>query len=204
MALDYFYNNRTAPASVTVNRGTKTATLNIGQENGEKYLLTLTTSGGAETEATYFGRLSNTYCAPYDGQLRIHDTDGTFSLTTPKAEDWSMLHVTMDGVTTTYSRHGGDKLYGIEIPNNLRLVSVVVEDMYGNQSSPVTFRFKAELGSMGDVVPDVEIPDANLRKALYSKAGGNTYAALTSLSGKLDLSGLDILDLTGMNLPAPR
>ncbi len=200
VALDYFYNNRTAPASVTVNRGTKTATLNIGQENGEKYLLTLTTSGGAETEATYFGRLSNTYCAPYDGQLRIHDTDGTFSLTTPKAEDWSMLHVTMDGVTTTYSRHSGDKLYGIEIPNNLRLVSVVVEDMYGNQSSPVTFRFKAELGSMGDVVPDVEIPDANLRKALYSKAGGNTYAALTSLSGKLDLSGLDILDLTGMNL----
>ena len=197
--LEYFYSDREAPAAVTVSRGAKAATLNIGQEDGEKYVLKLATTGVA-TEATYFGRLGNTYCAPYEGELRLHDTDGTFSLTTPKAEDWSKLHVTMDGVTTTYSRHGGDKLYGIEIPNNLRLVSVVVEDMYGNQSTPVTFRFKAELGSMNDVVPDVEIPDAVLRQALFTKAGGNTYAALTSLSGKLDLSGLDILDLTGMNL----
>lgn len=199
IALEYFYSDREAPAAVTVNRGVKSATLDIGDEDGEKYLLKLTTTGTA-TEATYFGRLSNTYCAPYEGELRLHDTNGTFSLTTPKAEDWSKLHVTMDGVTTTYSRHGGDKLYGIEIPNNLKLVSVVVEDMYGNQSTPVTFRFKAELGSMNDVVPDVEIPDAVLRNALFTKAGGNTYAALTSLSGKLDLSGLDILDLSGMNL----
>lgn len=197
--LSYFYSDREAPAAVTVNRGVKSAVLNIGQEDGEKYLLKLTTTG-TETEASYFGRLSNTFCAPYEGELRLHDTNGTFSLTTPTAEDWSKLHVTMDGVTTTYSRHGGDKLYGIAIPNNLKLVSVVVEDMYGNRSTPVTFRFKAELGSMDDVVPDVEIPDAVLRKALFEKAGGNTYAALTSLSGKLDLSGLDILDLSGMNL----
>ena len=199
VALEYFYSDREAPAAVTVNRGVKSATLDIGDEDGEKYLLKLTTTG-TETEATYFGRLSNTYCAPYEGELRLHDTNGTFSLTTPKAEDWSKLHVTMDGVTTTYSRHGGDKLYGIAIPNNLKLVSVVVEDMYGNLSEPVTFRFKAELGSMSDAVPDVEIPDAVLREALFAKAGGNTYAALTSLSGKLDLSGLDILDLSGMNL----
>ncbi|MDE7262872.1 MAG: hypothetical protein K2N78_12555 [Oscillospiraceae bacterium] len=199
VSLEYFYSNRKAPAAVTVDPGVKTATLNTGRADGEKYVLKLTTTG-TETEASYFGRLSNTYCAPYDGELRLHDTDGTFSLTTPKAEDWSKLHVTMDGVTTTYSRHGGDQLYGIEIPDNLKLVSVVVEDMYGNRSTPVTFRFKAELGSMSDVVPDVEIPDAVLRKAIFAKAGGNTYAALTSLSGKLDLSGQDILDLTGMNL----
>lgn len=200
VSLEYFYSKRQAPAAVTVNRGAKTASLNIGLEDGEKYLLTLSTTGGTESSVNYFGRLSNTYCAPYDGQLRIHDTNGTFSLTTPKAADWFKLHVTMDGVTTTYSRHSGDKLYGIEIPSGLRLVSVVVEDMYGNQSAPVTFRFKAELGSMGDTVSAAEIPDAALRKAIFSKAGGNTYAALTSLSGKLDLSGLDVVDLTGMNL----
>ena len=51
---------------------------------------------------------------------------------------------------------------------------------------------------MDETVADEIIPDEVLRKALFEKAGGNTYGDLIALSGELDLSGLEIQDLTGM------
>jgi len=198
--LDYFYNDRSNPAAVTVDKGAKSAELSIGTEDGAKYLLKLSTTGAAAAETTYVGRLADHYAAPYDGSVRIHANGSTFSLTTPKANDWFALHLTLDGVTTTYQRHSGDSLYNITIPNGLKLASVVVEDMYGNKSTPVTFLFETRLGSLGGAVDQSDIPDPVLREALFAKAGGATYSALTNLSGALDLSGLDITDLTGMNL----
>lgn len=107
----------------------------------------------------------------------------------------------MDGVTTTYSRHSGNKLYDIAMPEGLTLASVVVEDMNGNRSTPVTFRFQdGQLVDLDETVADEIIPDEVLRKALFEKAGGNTYGDLIALSGELDLSGLEIQDLTGMYL----
>lgn len=199
--LNYWYSDRVSPESVTVSKGVKTATLDIGIEDASRYLLTVTTVGDTTSTVYYFGELADNYSEPYDGEIRVHADGGRFSLTTPLAEDWTNLHLTMDGVTTTYSRHSGSKLYDIAMPEDLQLASVVVEDMDGHLSAPVTFRFEnGVLMDMDDEVPEELIPDAVLRAALFEKAGGNTYGALANLSGSLDLSGLAIQDLTGMNL----
>lgn len=201
VALSYWYSDRTAPASVTVDKGVKTATLDIGLEDSSRYLLTLTTTGENASTVYYFGELADNYSEPYDGEVRVHADGGRFSLTTPLAEDWTSLYLTMDGVTTTYSRHSGNKLYDIAMPEGLTLASVVVEDMNGNRSTPVTFRFQdGQLVDLDETVADEIIPDEVLRKALFEKAGGNTYGDLIALSGELDLSGLEIQDLTGMYL----
>lgn len=117
----------TAPAAVTVDKGVKTVTLETGTEDASRYLLTLTTSAGSAVN--YFGELADNYSEPYDGEVRVHADGGKFSLTTPSVEDWYQLHLTMDGVTTTYARHSGSKLYNIAMPEGLKLASVVVEDM---------------------------------------------------------------------------
>ncbi len=197
--LSYWYSDRTAPAAVTVDKGVKTAALEIGTEDASRYLLTLTTSAGSAVN--YFGELADHYSEPYDGEVRVHADGGKFSLTTPSVEDWYQLHLTLDGVTTTYSRHSGSSLYDIPMPEGLKLASVVVEDMYGNLSAPVAFRFQnGQVVALDEKVPDALIPDAVLRTALFEKAGGDTYGDLVALSGALDLSGLEIRDLTGMYL----
>lgn len=200
VTLAYWYSTRKNPSPVTVSKGKKTAELSIGTEDATRYILTLKTNGANSSTAYYFGELADHYSEPYDGDLRIHEDGETFSLTTPKAEDWYALHLTMDGETTTYYRHSGDNLYKIALPGGLRLASVVVEDMFGNMSQAVTYRFQTNAAAMTEKVPDKEIPDETLRKALFAKAGGNTYDALTKLTGKLDLSGLAIKDLTGIEL----
>ena len=197
--MNYWYSDRTAPAAVTVDKGVKTVTLETGTEDASRYLLTLTTSAGSAVN--YFGELADNYSEPYDGEVRVHADGGKFSLTTPSVEDWYQLHLTMDGVTTTYARHSGSKLYNIAMPEGLKLASVVVEDMYGNLSTPVTFRFQnGQVVDLDEQIPAELIPDEVLRKALFEKAGGDTYGDLVSLTGALDLSGLEIQDLTGMYL----
>lgn len=100
----------------------KTVTLETGTEDASRYLLTLTTSAGSAVN--YFGELADNYSEPYDGEVRVHADGGKFSLTTPSVEDWYQLHLTMDGVTTTYARHSGSKLYNIAMPEGLKLASV--------------------------------------------------------------------------------
>lgn len=201
VALTYFYSDRTAPATVTVDKGVKTAVLDIGIENGDDYLLTVTTRGQTNSTASYFGDLANTYSYAYDGQVRIHQDGDRFSLTIPATDDWNKLHLTMDGVTSTYARTSTPNMYDIRMPEGLTLATVTVEDLFGNMSEAVAFRFvDGELADMDAVVADEIIPDPVLREALFAQAGGNTYADLAGLSGVVDLSGLEIRDLTGMFL----
>ncbi len=118
----------------------KTVTLEIGTEDASRYLLTLTTSAGSAVELLWRAGGQPLEPLRWRGagpcrwrQIQPHH---------PSVEDWYQLHLTMDGVTTTYARHSGSKLYNIAMPEGLKLASVVVEDMYGNLSTPVTFRFQ--------------------------------------------------------------
>lgn len=202
-------------ASQTVRAGEQTATFNIPQEDGSSYILTLTaTRGGVELEpVSYFGMITDTYSAPYDGEARKMPTssganDGLYLLTTPTASDWKAMLVETSAGTERYARFSevhnewgafmGVRAKYIPIKTTgSDFMTVRVEDIYGNVSEPVTFLFQNGRPATGSLGSDM-FPDAALAAAVAAQVG-TTYDQLSAFTGTLNLSGTAVADLTGIN-----
>ena len=105
VALSYWYSDRTAPASVTVDKGVKTATLDIGLEDSSRYLLTLTTTGEMPPRVYYLASWRTTTASPMTASSGPCRTVGRVQSDHASGRrTWTSLYLTMDGVTTTYSR----------------------------------------------------------------------------------------------------
>ena len=197
--LEYFYSDKVAPAAKT---GNGTVTFDIDVEDGEDYILTLTTGTGF---VNYFGELTDSYCEPYSGQAQRFRV-GRYNFTAPPAGDWFKLDLTIDGVTTTYPRFQANSsaiMEDIEIPTTgMVAATFVVTDFYGNISDPSTILFlNGYLADMNASLNPEQFPDPALRAALEEQIG-SSLQDLADYVGPLDLSDYGITDLSGLPLLA--
>ena len=188
--LSYWYSNEEAPAART---GNGTVTFPIAVEDGQKFVLTI------NGVPCYFGELADTYAAPYDGEARLQ-ADGKYDLTVPAASDWYSMTINVGGAYTTYERFGGTKLQNIAVPGDgIATMIISVTDKDGNVSAETTKLFFDGLAMDAGGGYESLIPDAALRSALEAQAGP-TLADLLAYNGELDLSGLSVENLSGLNL----
>ena len=192
--LAYWYSGKEAPAAQT---GVNTVTFPIEVEDGEKYVLSLTTDNGT---VHYFGDLADKYADPYEGEARLQ-ADGLYDLTVPISSDWFSLELNVNGAITKYERFGGAKLQNIAVAESgLTSMIITVTDKDGNVSEPVTKLFYDGIEMAQDGTYDETlIPDPALRAALQEQVG-DTLADLLAFDGTLDLSGAEVSDLTGLTL----
>ena len=188
--LGYWYSEKEAPVAQT---GNGTVTFPVDVEDGEKFVLTI------NGVACYFGELADNYAAPYDGEARLQ-ADGKYDLTIPADSDWYSLTTNIGGTYTTYERFGGSKMQNIAVAaEGLSTMIITVTDKDGNVSEPVTKLFSDGVEMALDGGYADLIPDAELRKALEAQAGP-TVADLLAFTGELDLNGLAVESLSGLNL----
>ena len=189
--LSYWYSEKEAPAAQT---GNGTVTFPVDVEDGEKFVLTI------NGVPCYYGELADSYAAPYDGEARLQ-ADGKYDLTIPADSDWYSLTTNIGGAYTTYERFGGSKMQNIAIPAvGMATMIITVTDKDGNVSEPVTKLFYngVEMAADGSYGEDL-IPDPVLRAALEAQAGP-TLADLLAFTGELDLTGMAVESLAGLNL----
>ena len=213
VALEWQGTDKENPAPVVVAAGTGRADFDIPVEDGSSYILTFTVTrlGERQEPVNYFNMIEDNYSAPYDGEARKMPTAGNYYLlTTPSADDWrAMLVETSTGtkrytrfseVTTSWGSFAGDFAKYIPIAESgSDFLTIRVEDIDFNVSDPVTIQFQDGKPVTGDsAFGDELFPDANLRKAVREQVGEN-YDALSGFNGTLDLSGTDVVDLTGLN-----
>ena len=202
--LSYWYSDKENPEAVTVEKGVGEAAFDVPLEDGSKYLITLTTinsDGSENAPVSYFGELADNYCAPFEGEFRHEGSSSTYILTTPIPEDWDSMTMEINGSVREYTRFNGSSAIGINIPQDgMQTAVITLTDRNGNVSAPTTFIFinGEPVGDDSEYTEEF-VPDDALRAALQEKIGP-TYSDLTSYLGELDLSGLDISDLTGLNL----
>ena len=203
VSLAYWYCAKEAPKSVTVTKGTEKAVLDIGLEDGAQYVLSVTTvnaDGSRNEPVSYFGDLADNYSDPYEGEARLQ-ADGLYDLTTPVNSDWYSLELNINGTITTYGRFTTNKLQNISVPSTgVASMIITVTDKDGNVSEPVAKLFSegVELDMDGGYGAEL-IPDAALRKALQKNVGP-TIQDLVDFKGTLDLTGVAVHDLSGLNL----
>ncbi len=201
VAMEYFYSEEAAPAAITLDAGVKTASFDIAVQDGQKYILSLTAmdaAGNPGETVHYFGTLADTFCAPFDGEARM-EGPGTVNFTTPSAGDWMKVTMTVNGSSNTYSRFGSSCMERLSVGNTgLSTVVLVVTDIDGNVSEPVTMMFLD--GYPADLTVEYgaeRFPDAALLEAIRTLVGP-TLEDLLGFQGTLDLSGYGISNLTGL------
>ncbi len=200
--MDFFYSEEAAPAAVTVDAGVKTAAFNIAVEDGQKYILSLTaydTAGNPGETVHYFGVLTDTWSAPFDGEPRV-ESAGTVNFTTPTAGDWRSVTMVINGSNRSFDRFGGTCMERVGVGSSgLSTVVVTVTDLDGNVSDPITFMFLD--GYLADLTAEYgaeRFPDAALLEAIRAQVGP-TLEDLLNFRGSLDLSDCGITDLTGLD-----
>ena len=208
VSLSYWYSGKENPETVTAKKGDEAAVLDIDLEDGTWYVLSVTTvnaDGSKNEPVNYFGELTDKYSDPYVGEVRLQ-ADGLYDLTVPVNSDWYSLEMNVNGSVKTFGRFSGNdssKLQNVAIPDSgAASMVIIMTDMDGNVSEPVTFLFyDGALLDMGSAYDATLIPDAALRAAMQKQVG-TTLQDLITYKGGLDLTGLAVKDLTGLNLVA--
>ena len=169
-----------------------------GEEaDGARYTMTIATEDG--TAATYDGRLDDSWSDPYDGSMK------NMAWTSPTSKDWYRIRYWVNHSeyeSGYYFRgRGGDNAYFKDLPSDTTYLEVVLEDYNGNKSEPVAYYFKngQPVDMEQDEIGEDEFPDPVLLEAVKEKVG-STFGEVLQYTGELDLSGLEITDLTGMDL----
>lgn len=191
LTLDYSDNKTVYTA--TADKNATEAVVKVPVNEGAKYTLAVSTvkDGVKNAPVCYGGYLKDTYCAPYDGVVRI--SGNTLFLDSPSAADWWQISVSCNGtqlsIPNKYSASNTSGWKGV--------IEVVMTDYSGNVSETKAIPFAKN--------PDAEItesviPDEALRTKLTEIIGGNTIGELLAYEGELDLSDIGAKDLTGLNL----
>ncbi len=193
LTLNYYYSDK-EPVSVTVDKGVKNAQLDIPLEDGSQYVLTLSTAAG---DTDYFGKLADNYCEPYVGEMRFK-SETSMNMTVPQSSDWKSLTLVFDdGTSNTFTRTGG-VMRNISVPAGSKKATVTMTDRYGNQSTPTMFINGIMADLDGEITAEF-VPDEVLRQAIIEQVGP-TLGDMLDYKGALDVSGLSVADLTGLNM----
>ena len=187
--------------STTVEKGVDSVRMYVPRGQGETYDLYVTTiyEDGSESEPiAYRGRLKDVWSQPIDKEDICFYSDGRVGFINPDSVDWFRIHVYVNGEKIYEGTRGESTInYGTQLPDGALSVDVVVEDYSGNLSEPVKVPVDRSSGS--HVINEENVPDPVLRQAIIDQIGNN-LEEVNGFTGTLDLSGMEIHDLTGLSL----
>ncbi|MCI9274052.1 MAG: hypothetical protein HFE39_08905 [Clostridiales bacterium] len=190
--------------SMSVGNDADSARFYIPRGHGETYDLKITTvfADGSESEPiAYRGKLKDVWSQPIDA-VDVKISGNKVSFVNPASVDWYKIHGYVNGQEVIDYKRGASSINGSKtLPGSSGILEIVLEDYSGNMSDPVYFAYGGDSGSASGPINETNIPDAVLRQAIQEQIG-STISALAEFTGTLDLTGLDIHDLTGLNLVA--
>lgn len=166
------------------------------------YLLEIRTVNADGTKGDpicFQGKLKDSYAEP----LTIDDvylSNDTVYLKTPKLMDWYRVHLTIDGKEQDYRQRATNSARSGWQVQNKQLLSFTMEDYLGNVSEPLELLVNnGTLEVPNGILNEHDIPDPELLNAVKEQVG-MTKDVVAEYEGPLDLSDLQISDLTGLEL----
>jgi endo-beta-N-acetylglucosaminidase D len=183
---------------ITVPAGSTSASFTGMPVNGDDYILDIAV--GSNNAVSLSGNFIDRICEPYAENWSWNGT--TLNLPMPNTRDWRYMYVYEDGVpkqfATTYSQgnksmiiRGRSTKACLSFTSTAQTVSVVMEDYAGNKSSKLYVKTTPLTGE--------NIPDSVLLQWITEHIGAD-IGSVTDYTGALDLSNLEITDLTGLDL----
>ena len=196
-------NTDTTTYTTTVAAGEASTRFYIPRGHGETYDLKISTvyADGSKSEPiAYRGKLHDTWSQPID-RADVKISGKSISFVNPASVDWYKIHGYVNGGeedVLNYKRGSSSINREKELPGNGGRIDIVLEDYSGNMSEPVSFVYGGDSSASGPI-SETNVPDAVLRQAILDQVGSTTAAA-EEFTGTLDLTGLDIHNLAGLNL----
>ena len=187
--------------TTTVAAGETSTRFYIPRGHGETYDLKISTvyADGTKTEPiAYRSKLHDTWSQPID-RVDVNISGNSISFVNPASVDWYRIHGYVNGEEVINYKRGSDSINRSKtLPGDSGVIDIVLEDYSGNMSEPVSFTYGGDSAASGPI-DETNVPDAVLRQAILDQVG-TTTAAADEFTGTLDLTGLDIHDLTGLDL----
>ena len=201
MELSLIDNTDATTYTTTVAAGEASTRFYIPRGHGETYDLKISTvyADGTKTEPiAYRGKLHDTWSQPID-RADVKVSGSTISFVNPASVDWYKIHGYINGEDVLNYKRGSSAINREKnLPGNNGVIDIVLEDYSGNMSEPVSFTYGTGDTDSGPI-NESNVPDAVLRQAILDQVG-STIADAEKFTGTLDLTDLDIHDLTGLNL----
>lgn len=181
--------------------------LDIPLKEGYRYDLTIESIVGGQSvaSASYRGRLYDSYTRPYSVKEMEIDNGNQLLLHSPITEDWDKLEYYFEDLTTpvrTFVRAESKDFPNktpLTLPKNEGLIQIVLTDYSANRSEAILVQLKDNtLTELTEFIDETDFPDPELLKAVRSQVG-KYRELLKTYSGELDLVGLDVKDLSGMD-----
>ena len=154
---------------------------------------------GTKTEPiAYRGKLHDTWSQPID-RADVKVSGSTISFVNPASVDWYKIHGYINGEDVLNYKRGSSSINREKrLPGENGKIDIVLEDYSGNMSEPVSFVYGTGSSASGPI-NETNVPDEVLRQAILDQVG-STIKEAEEFTGTLDLTDLDIHDLTGLNM----
>lgn len=181
--------------------------LDIPLKEGYRYDLTIESIVGGQSvaSASYRGRLNDSYARPYSAKEMELEKGNQLYLHSPITEDWDKLEYYFEDLTKPVEVFERAKSANfpnktpLTLPKKEGLVQIVLTDYSANRSEPLLVQIKDNtITELKDFIDETDFPDPELLKAVKSQVG-KYRELLKTYKGELDLVGLDVQDLTGMD-----
>ena len=196
----------------TVAEGETFARIAVDRNNGEKYNVAITAvfaDGSRGEPMNLTGKVKDTYSAPfvYDGD-NVRISGNSLTVWCPQSPDWFKLHITLNGkelefrnkfnaFTTKHAIRAGTMMTST-LPETSGRLEIVIEDYTGNRSEPCNLYVKDGV-IISEEIDKLAIPDDALREYVTTNVG-TTITELLAFEGEINLEGLGVADLTGIDL----
>lgn len=189
----------------SVEKGATSTVIVLPRGNGEKYQVAARTvfADGTKSEPIMLtGYMKDVWSQSYEAQKVQVDGD-YIEFWQPDSQDWWHMYAYFNGEQLSFDGRfqtrdhvvrGHNKMYNT-LKSNSGILTVVLEDYCGNLSEPMNLAIGTDLNA--EITSDI-IPDDALRTKILETISGNTVGDLMAYKGALDLSGLGIKDLKGL------
>lgn len=191
----------------SVEKGAASTAIVLPRGNGEKYQVAARTvfADGTKSEPIMLtGYMKDVWSQSYEAQ-KVQVDGNYIELWQPDSQDWWHMYAYFNGEQLSFSGRfqtrdhivrGHNKMYNT-LKSSSGILTVVLEDYCGNLSEPMNLVIGTDLNA--EITSDI-IPDDALREKILETVSGNTVGDLMAYKGALDLSGLGIKDLKGLEL----
>lgn len=208
LEVNFVYSDKTESFETTVNKGETSARIIVPVGDGSRYTLSISTvnyDGTVNQSVDYNSRVADGYSKPYDGEA-ILLPESKVKLTTPSSIDWWHMYIYEDGKAITQTTNGTEYDYYIRGKNSIKSIpvsgsgklTIVLEDYRGNMSEPIEVVYGKDSVKAGEITSEHFADDILLN--FVKENIGTTVDEVKNYTGKLDLSNLDITNISGLAL----
>ena len=182
------------------------ASLDIPLKEGYRYDLSIESivNGSVVASSYYRGRLYDAYAAPYTIEELSLEEETKLYMRSPLVEDWDRIEVYFEDFTNplgVYERGKTDfpNKNPINLANNTGLLKVRLKDYSDNYAEDLLLRVaNGELVELTEIIDETDFPDPVLLETVKEQVG-KYREGLDIYNGNLDLTGLDVKDLSGLD-----